>query len=223
MDIDPEKEFERGRLLTFRRDFEPGIRHLSNAIENWRDRPDLHKLYYSRGVAYESIGEYDKSINDLTQAIEIHSDMYSFFSRGKAYFGNKDYHAALSDFLTAVKLGPSDYRSLNAAAELLASSPVDSDRNGSLALELAKRACDETSYEDYICLDTLACAYGETGDFQDAVEWELKARDMFVDECEEPASIDFALTLIEYEDKLELFRSGKPFRCARPSGQFGPT
>jgi tetratricopeptide (TPR) repeat protein len=190
------------------------IKWLSTEIENAEDQ-DVGSLFWKRGVAYEGIGEYDKSIDDLTKAVEIEPDYISFFSRGKAYNGKKDYHRALADFLAAAKNRPTDYRSLNSAALLLATSPIDSDRNGARALEFAKRACEETLHEDFICMNTLACAYAETGDFENAIKWELNARDRFVHECEVehgPGATDYRRELSEYERRTELFRDGKPFR-----------
>ena len=43
-------------------------------------------------------------------------------------------------------------------------------RDGSWALLLAKRACETTEYKNPRFLDTLAAAYAETGQFEEAIQ-----------------------------------------------------
>ena len=189
--------------------------HLTYAIEHWGDLPDIQMPYHYRGVAYEILGEYDKSIADLTKAIELHPNVYSHYSRGKAYGRKKNYHLALADYLSAVHISPDDYRSLNAAAWLLSCSPIDSDRDGKRAVELAKKALEEIPYFDWICLDTLACAYAETGDFKNGVKYMLEAKKVYVDDFEAglgPEPKEYAEELEKFQNKVDLFESGKPFR-----------
>jgi hypothetical protein len=52
-------------------------------------------------------------------------------------------------------------------------------------------------------LDTLATAYAESGDFEEAVKWATKAVEM-VSEKERP----------EVQSRLELFKARQPFRVA---------
>ena len=45
-----------------------------------------YDTYYSRGLAYNQIGQYEKAISDYTKAIDLkpkHADTY--YSRGLAY------------------------------------------------------------------------------------------------------------------------------------------
>lgn len=213
--VDPEKEQSEGASALWNDDYPRAIGHLSRAIENWGDRKGLAHLLYTRGIAYEMAEQYDNAIADLTSAIEIEDTLYYRFSRGTAYSGKKDYKAALADFLKAAELGPNDYISVNAAASLLASTPIDADRDGPRALKLALHACELRGYRDHICLETLAEAYAETGDFQQAIEWQTKARDVYIDQEEPevgPEMIPFTNRLVELEDRLELYKSGKRLR-----------
>ncbi len=51
-------------------------------------------------------------------------------------------------------------------------------------------------------LDTLAAAYAEDGHFEEAVKWQEKALELMTTE-------EFKK---EYEDRLALYRMGKPYR-----------
>jgi len=57
----------------------------------------------------------------------------------------------------------------------LATSPDDKLRDGKRALKLATKAAESSGYETPHILSTLAAAYAETGDFENAAKWSQKA------------------------------------------------
>lgn len=59
---------------------------------------------------------------------------------------------------------------INLLAWLLATTPQADVRDGSWALLFAKRACAATEYNNPRFLDTLAAAYAETGQFEEAIQ-----------------------------------------------------
>lgn len=71
--------------------------------KNWQD------LFY-RGRTYSMMGESEKGLADLTQAIKLNADNpYAVLERGKLYYnGPKNYKAALTDLTNAIKLLPND-------------------------------------------------------------------------------------------------------------------
>jgi hypothetical protein len=80
---------------------------------------------------------------------------------------------------------------------------VEKYRDGRKAVELAKKACELTEWKDAAVLATLAAAYAEAGQFDEAVKWQKKALE----------DKDFAASDGEKErTRLKLFEARKPYR-----------
>jgi membrane associated rhomboid family serine protease len=89
---------------------------------------------------------------------------------------------------------------LNSLAWLLATCPSAEVRNGPRAVELARRACEETRWKNGAVIDTLAAAYAETGDFPQA-------------EIEMEKALTFAgKNVAALEEHLAAFRAHQPWR-----------
>ena len=90
--------------------------------------------------------------------------------------------------------------SYNQLAWLLATCPEARYRDGRHAVELATKACELSEWQ-YNHVDTLAAAYAEAGDFEQAVRWQQMAIEMASDSGRD-----------DYRSRLALYKSGKPYR-----------
>lgn len=82
-----------------------------------------------------------------------------------------------------------------------ATSPVDEYRDGKVAIEFAMKACVLTEWNDWKCLQVLAAAYAESGNFTKAVEFGEKSLQLVPENRRKRVT-----------RRLELYRSSKPFR-----------
>ena len=88
------------------------------------------------------------------------------------------------------------------SAWLRATCPDAQFRDGKLAVESARRACELTDWHNPGELEVLAAACAEAGDFESAVKWQEKALALTV----EPADIESC------QQRLTQYRAGKSFR-----------
>ena len=87
----------------------------------------------------------------------------------------------------------------------LATCPNPTYRDGKKAVEIAIEACELTRWKEAYCLETLAAAYAESGDFANAVKWQIKAIELEADPKEKE----------DYRARLKLFQERS--RIARQS------
>ena len=118
------------------------------------------------------------------------------------YFALKQYDKAVEAFEQSVKLFPENPTALNNYSWFLATTTQDAYRDGKKALELGLKAAQASNYEKAYILSTLAAAYAETGDFENAIKTVQKALD---DEKDE------RLTK-ELKNELESYKQNKPIR-----------
>lgn len=165
------------------------------------DRNDA-SAFYNRSLAWKRKGESGKALGDVNEAIRLDpKHVGAYCSRGRALQGMGEYEKAIADYTQARRLDPKYWNSYASLAWLLATCPDPKFRDGVKAVADAKRACELTQWSDGNLIDTLAAAYAEAGNFQEAVKWQEKALSM----CADDAKTDF-------QSRLDLYKSGKPYR-----------
>ena len=165
--------------------------------------PSVASCYCSRAFAYKAAKNYDKAIADYTEAIRLDpKDSDAYCGRGWIWREMNQYATALSDFNNALRIDARDACAIDGRAWIAATCPDASLRDGKKAVELAIEACELTRWKEAYCLETLAAAYAETGDFASAVKWQTKAIELEADPKEKS----------EYQTRLKLYQEKKPFR-----------
>lgn len=175
-------------------DFNDAIRIAANDL----------RCYGGRASAFEEMGQPNEASNDYERAIRLNAtEPNEYRQRGIAYFAKGNYRAAASDFEKAARLSPSDYDAAQNLAWFQATCPEDSLRNGKEALETSLRLCGRTHWQDSDAVDTLAAAYAETGDFDNAVKYQTQALNM---------RGVHAFKRKRMQERLELYRQHKRYR-----------
>jgi len=114
---------------------------------------------------------------------------------------NGDYAGAVEICDEAIAEDSNNAMLHNDKAWLLATCPIEEVRNGKLAIEHAERACELTDYTESMYIDTLAAAFAESGDFDEAVRYQKKAIELMRPDYQDEG----------FYERLELFKSGKPY------------
>ena len=113
------------------------------------------------------------------------------------------YGEALAHLEAAYAVNPGDVTIVNNLAWLLATSPEATQRDGPRAVRLAEWACKTTSHKSPPLLDSLAAAYAQTGQFDQAIRTTEQAIEIV---RRNPKASTETL-----ESRLKLYRAGLPY------------
>ncbi len=189
----------RAMITADSRDYSDVIGELEDLV---KVAPKNAELLYQIGVFYTLNKQTQKAIEKYTAAIELDDkNEQAFRSRADAYLNIGKHSDALKDYEVALKIKADDSGLLNNLSWVLATSPDDKLRDGKRAIELGKKACELTDYKKAHILSTLAAAYAEAGDFENARKWSAKAVEIGDDEMKE-----------ELKKELESYKQSKPWR-----------
>jgi tetratricopeptide (TPR) repeat protein len=190
----------RGTAWTDKGEYDRAMADFNEAI---RLDPKYQLPYLNRGLVWLLKGQYDQAVADESAAIGLDpKSAIAYGNRAGAWFYKGQYDRALNDNAEAIRLDPKDWCALAGTAHISATCPEARHRDGAKALAAAKTACELTAWNEWQCLGTLAAAYAETGDFENAVRWGDKA----------VQSAPNGDQRKKHRDAVALYRQRKPYR-----------
>lgn len=157
-----------------------------------------------KGILAKRNNNVDEAIADFTEALRLDPQIEMIhYRRGQSFQEIGQYEKAQSDFEAALKQDPEYPNLLQSWAWQLAACPTSDLRDGKRALEFALKA-NKNAGGDRQILETVAAAYAELGQFEEAVSWQERALQAF---DRKPSGAREAL-----EARLSLYEAAKPYR-----------
>ncbi len=171
-------------------------------------RPDDAEAHYNFGLALVRLGRIDEAVSHWEKAVEAQPGYYRAENcLGIAQLRRGQVGAAISHWEKALEIVP-DFREVQGRlAWVLAACPDPAYRDGTKALDLARRADLLAGGRDPSILKTLAAAYAETGRFPEALE--AAGRGAQLARAQSNAALEQ-----ELRSDIALYKSGAPVRDA---------
>ena len=196
------------KLFARRSDLHLTLGHTTEAQEDMRAaitadssslaaRQARAKLFLELGKAADAEDDCDHLVAHAGRA------PWSWLLRARQRIAVAEYRLALEDLEQAMELEASPVV-LSQTALLLAAAPDKSVRDPDRALELGRKAAEETGWDDPTVLEAVAAAYAACKQCEAAAGWTLKAITKA-----KGADRD------RLQEMLKIFKTGKPFRLGR--------
>jgi tetratricopeptide (TPR) repeat protein len=197
--------WRRGTLWMERREFDGAMADFTEAI---RLNPDFASAeYLMRADAWKAKGEYGLAIADYDRYIRRNGNSGLAYSlRGLAWGYCGEYGKAGEDLKIAIRLDAADGLVCSNVAWFLATCRNDNSRDGTKAVEYAKKGCEVTGWDAPFAVSALAAANAEVGNFDDAVKWQQRAIELAMKNRLTASNVG------EYRTQLEQYQAHMPHR-----------
>jgi hypothetical protein len=146
--------------------------------------------------------KYERAAADPWNSVAPDRPMPQTETEAADWLHPRDYRRALAVYDELARTYPHLVEAHSRSAWLRATGPDAQYRDGKLAVESARRACELTNWHNPAEMEVLAAACAEAGDFGSAVIWQEKVLTLTT----EPAGVQSC------RRRLALYRVGKPFR-----------
>jgi tetratricopeptide (TPR) repeat protein len=181
--------------------------------EALRLEPHNAEIYVCRGIEWEkdaeaALVEPETAMADFDQAVALDPKCGSaYIARARIWKRRRQFGEVVRNFTALIENVPDASDGHRYLARILATCNDAKTRDGQRALAEATRACDLTQWKDPDCLDTLAAAYAEAGDFPGAIKWQIKAIESLP-----PTRLRSYDQDVDFKGRLALYQSRKSCR-----------
>ena len=197
-----------GLLLQGSERWEEAGAHYREAL---RIKPHYTGAHINLGIVLQRLGRLEEAVTHFQNALRIdpnHVKAHSAWGATLAKYGR--FEEAVTHYQEALRIKPDFAAAHNNLGWLWATCPDDPIRDGQRALLHARRAVELAGENNAGSLDTLAAAYAELGDFEQAVRWQQRA----VQKAADPLKDGL-------RRRLDLYIAGNPFRDAPAESTHG--
>jgi tetratricopeptide (TPR) repeat protein len=157
-----------GAALSRKGRVDEAITHFRQAIDLEPDYVDPH---FNLGAALMQKGDLDGAIAEWNRTLSMEGDdAGTYTALGNAYLQKHALRQAIDHYENAMRADSDSIYALNNLAWILATAPDDTFRNGTRAIQLAKKADQLANGSNSIFGRTLAAAYAEAGQFAEAIQ-----------------------------------------------------
>ncbi len=202
-----------GRALFVQGKFAEAQSHFQAALQIKPSDAEIHRSFAS---ALAEQGKKEEAVAHLREAVRLGPDVETRLQLTALLHETGRAREAVEQCRQVLAIQPDSTEALNNLAWLLATCPDDTVRNGAEAVRVAERACRLTKYQEVVPLGTLAAAYAEAGQFNEAVATGEKSLRLAT------AAGDARFVALNRR-LLEFYRAGKPWRepqaTSKPAGK----
>ncbi len=201
-----------GRLLFKRKRYIESAEHLTAAFDR---HPTLPYVAGDLGFLYLSAGEFSQGRKFLRLANRLQPSEQSlvrFLAESEFALGN--YNRALELLERVIDESPNQLRPKQMVVWLLATSPYESLRDGTRAVEMILPML-KLYEESSATMEIAAACFAEVGDFTQAVEYQKKAIELV--RQEKSSDIYTQTQKTGLRERLQLFRRRVPYRTEEQS------
>jgi tetratricopeptide (TPR) repeat protein len=180
-------------------------RALADLTECVRLNPKFAEGFARRSIVLLRLKRKDEALVDVDSAVRLTPDRAEpYVVRGNLRTARREFSLARADFERALERSREPpWSFLNSVAWFLATCPDRSGRDGKKSIQLATKACELTKWKDAHLLDTLAAAFAETGDYDQAIKRQSEALKLF----EEPGDVRTGM-----QKRLALYQKHHAYR-----------